>query len=198
MMPFIKEEQVGNFFQVKSKCTFKKDTPRQYWAYPGNHANLETAKDALTEKLVRTTGWQEINVWKPSLNSTEASPELSLLLKANLIPDGGNIANQPEGIKDLSSGQVRANLSHENNEVHNTSTQQYPLTALVAVQRQTEVLKPAESSFGTKCIKTIDVSLGPNLNTWEILIGMERHYIKPVEKRYSDLIEKSTTISKSL
>lgn len=62
-----------------------------------------------------------------------------------MILDGACISNQAGGNNDLSSRQVRANLFHENNEVHNHSPQNFPVMAVVPVPRKMKVVKPEEN-----------------------------------------------------
>lgn len=104
--------------QVKAKRTLHADTRWQSGAFYGCRAHLKKANEELTEESIFATEWQKISVRTPYVDSADVLPETSLLLKENLIRDGANIANHAEGNNEQSSCQVRADLFHSKNGVH--------------------------------------------------------------------------------
>lgn len=106
----------------------------------------EGTNEALTEESILATGWQKICVRTLNLeNANAAFMDLVLLPKENVIRDSANVVNQVERNNELSYRQVRADLSHQNHEVQNVSTQESFVTPAVPVTRETEELQPAEN-----------------------------------------------------
>lgn len=93
---------------------------------------------------------------------------------------------------------MRAELSHANNEVHNLSTQKSPITAFEPLKRPMAVLETVGHLFRIEWRKTENEFIGHKFSFVDLLIGMERRLLEQMEKKSSGLIEKLTTMSKSL